>query len=85
MFVPSSKDYLRENRVTRPTSIKKTKIPTASKTIKHSCSQCPRDDATKYSISEKEVRWLCPECVERFKRRDVKETPNFLKASRLSH
>jgi len=62
---------------------KKTKIPTASKTIKHKCSQCQRTDAIRYPISEKEFRWLCPVHVTMNNRRDNIEKSNFVRASRL--
>jgi len=58
-------------------------LPTQYRTIKHKCSQCTRTDAKKYSISEKEVRWLCPVCVYRNTNKDAKEKPNFIKASKL--
>lgn len=62
---------------------KKIILPTQYRTIKHKCSHCIRTDATKYSISEKECRWLCSVCVIKNKNKDTKEIPNFVKASRL--
>ena len=58
-------------------------LPNQYKTHRHQCSQCTRMDAKKYFISEKEVRWLCVECVLRNNNRDTKEKPNFVKASLL--
>lgn len=62
---------------------KKIRLPTQYRTTKHKCSHCTRTDAVKYSISEKEVRWLCPVCVIKNTKRDTKEKPNFVKASLL--
>lgn len=87
-------DYLREskhNKVVSPrrashggiATSKKTKLPSQYRTTKHKCSQCIRTDAVKYSISEKEVRWLCPVCVIRNNNKNTKEKPNFVKASKL--
>lgn len=61
----------------------KTKYPTQHKSLNHKCSQCIRTDAKKYTISEKETRWLCIVCVNKFKNKDVKEKPNFIRASML--
>lgn len=61
----------------------KTKYPTQHKTLNHKCSQCTRTDAVKYFISDKEARWLCPICLNKNQRKDVKEVPHFIKASRL--
>jgi len=62
---------------------KKIRLPTQYRTTKHKCSLCTRTDAIKYSISEKEVRWLCPVCVVKNARKDSKEIPHFIKASQL--
>ena len=62
---------------------KKIRLPTQYRTLKHKCSQCIRTDAKKYYIGEKEVRWLCPVCVIKNNNKNSKETPNFVKASRL--
>lgn len=62
---------------------KKIRLPTQHRTPKHKCSQCTRNDAKKYYLTEKEVRWLCPVCVIRNKNRDSKEKVDFIKASRL--
>lgn len=61
----------------------KTRLPTQYRTLKHNCAHCPRTDAKKYSISEKEVRWLCPVCVIRNTNSNSKEKPHFIKASML--
>lgn len=61
----------------------KTKLPKQYKTVQHKCSQCPATNARKYSISEKEVRWLCPVCVNKNNNKNTKETPHFLKASMM--
>jgi len=61
----------------------KVKLPSQFHTIKHKCSQCPRDDAKKYPISGKEVRWLCSICLNKNRRRDDKEKPNFIRAGVL--
>lgn len=87
-------DYLQQsqkNKVVSPrrgshggiATSRKVRLPTQHKTLKHPCSQCTRRDAKKYAISEKEVRWLCVECVLRNNNRDTKEKPNFIKASVL--
>lgn len=94
MSLLKQSDYLKEskhNKVVSPkrashggiATLKKAKLPTQYRTTKHKCSQCPRTDAKKYSISEKEVRWLCPVCVIRNKNKDSKEIPNFIPASKL--
>ena len=62
---------------------RKVTLPTQYRTLNHKCSQCTRKDAKKYHLTGKEVRWLCPVCVIKNKYRDIKEIPNFLKASRL--
>ena len=62
---------------------KKARLPSQYRTTKHKCSHCERTDAKKYSISEKEVRWLCPVCVIKNIHSNVKEKPNFVKASKL--
>ena len=64
-------------------TVHKSKLPTQNKTKKHKCSQCERTDAIRYPISEKEVRWLCPDCVTKHQRKDDKEKPNFIKANKL--
>lgn len=64
--------------------LKKTRLPKANKTQRHNCSQCPRTDAKRYPISEKEVRWLCIECVIKFQNQHEKGAkPHFIKASKL--
>jgi Zn finger protein HypA/HybF involved in hydrogenase expression len=63
--------------------MKKTKLPTDFRTLKHKCSQCIRNDAEKYPISENEVRWLCPNCVMKNNHRDSRERPHFVRASKL--
>ena len=62
---------------------KKIRLPTQHRSPTHKCSHCTRKDAKKYYISEKECRWLCPVCVIKNKSRDIKEKPNFVKASQL--
>jgi len=62
---------------------KKIRLPTQHKSPNHQCSQCQRSDAKKYHLTEKEVRWLCPLCVIKNKNKDIREIPNFVKASRL--
>lgn len=62
---------------------KKIKLPTQHKSPNHKCSICSRKDAKKYSISEKESRWLCIECVNKYQNRESREVPNFIKASKL--
>jgi len=59
-------------------------LPTQHKSSTHKCSHCERKDAKKYSISEKEVRWLCPVCIIKNSKKEDKEKPNFVKASKLS-
>lgn len=78
-------DYERENKQHRRSTrvMTKTKLPTQHKSSTHSCSQCERKDAMKYTISAKEVRWLCPDCIAKYLRRNNKEKPNFIKASVL--
>lgn len=83
-----AQEYAHENYKTRPRNqrvMKKTRLDTASKTIKHKCSQCERKDAKKYPVSEKEVRWLCPLHIAMFERKNVQEKPNFIKGSMLNH
>lgn len=82
----SAADYARENKRTRPKSYnKKTKLDTRSKTINHKCSQCTNTNARQYQVSEKETRWLCPDCLNKFLRRNDKEKANYIKASVLHH
>lgn len=49
------------------------------------CSQCPSKHAKKYPISEKEVRILCDNCLNRSLNKERKEKPTFIKASSLYH
>ena len=94
MVYLTSSDYQQEskkNNVVSPrrgshggiATSKKVRLPSQYRTTKHHCSHCTRTDAAKYSISEREVRWLCPVCVIKNNNKDSKEKPNFLKASRL--
>ena len=62
---------------------KKIRLPTQYRTINHNCSLCPRKDAKKYSISPKEVRWLCISCFQKNKNKNSTEIPNFIKATKL--
>jgi len=62
---------------------KRARLPTQYRTKKHNCAHCTRTDAKQYSISEKETRWLCVECITKNANRDAKEKPNFVKASLL--
>lgn len=62
---------------------KKTRLPTSTKTKKHRCSHCQRNDAKRVSISEKEVRWLCVICIKIRENKNTKEKPNFVKATNL--
>ena len=69
---------------------KKVRYPTQHRTPNHKCAHCPRKDASKYSISAKEVRWLCPVCKIKSSRNKFtddpnyfEERPNFLKASKM--
>ncbi len=62
---------------------KKVTLPTQHRTLNHKCSQCERKDAKKYQITLKESRWLCVICVKRYQNKNIKEKPNFVKASRL--
>ena len=64
---------------------KKIKLPTQYRSQNHKCSQCTRTDAKKYYLTEKEVRWICPECVMKNNNRNSKEKPNFIKASQLQY
>ncbi len=84
--MPRPKDYARENTQHGRSSkvMKKTSLPTQYRTLKKQCSQCSRKDAVKYPVSIKEVRWLCPDCIAKYLRRDDKEVPNFIKASVLN-
>lgn len=61
----------------------KTRLPTQSKTTTRKCSQCTKNDARKYHISEKEVRWLCPIHFTLFTKIDDEKKPHFVKASKL--
>ncbi len=87
-------DYLDEskkNRIVSPrrgshggiATSKKITLPTQYRTPNHKCSQCPRKDAKKYYLTQKETRWLCPVCVIKNKKKNIPEKPNFIKASRL--
>ena len=49
------------------------------------CSQCKNKGASRYPISEKEVRILCVSCVQKNMNKDKKEIPNYTKASKLYH
>lgn len=69
---------------------KKIRLPTQNRTPNHKCAHCPRKDASKYFISAKEVRWLCPVCKIKSSRNKFtdnpnyfEERPNFLKASKM--
>lgn len=66
------------------TYMSKTKLPTASRTKKHRCSQCQRTDAKLHYISIKEKRWLCEQCLNKNKNRDRKEKPNYTRASKMN-
>jgi len=95
MSLLKQSDYVNEskkNKVVSPrrashggiATSKKARLPSQYRTTKHKCSQCTRTDAKKYSISEREFRWLCPVCVIKNKNRDsIESTVNFLRASRL--
>lgn len=72
------------------TTSKKVTFPTQHRSPNHKCAHCTRKDASKYSISAKEVRWLCPVCKIRSSRNKFtdnsnyfEERPNFLKASKM--
>ena len=85
-MMPRPEDYARENLQTRPRNARvsvKTRLPTKTKTHPHNCSLCPNRNASRYPLNEKEVRWLCPVCVKKALRKDDKEKPNFVKASKL--
>ncbi len=71
-------DYARKKEV-----VHKTRLPTQHRTINHKCSQCTRKDAKKYSIGEKDVRWLCVVCVIKHNNKDVREKPNFISAKQF--
>jgi len=60
----------------------KTKLPRKYLTLKHKCSQCSATIAKRYSF-RREVRWLCPVCLNKNRMRDIKETPHFVRASKL--
>ena len=49
------------------------------------CSQCKNKGASRYPISEKEVRILCSGCVQKSLNKDRKEVPNYIKATKLYH
>lgn len=49
------------------------------------CSQCPSKEAQKYPISEKEIRILCINCVNKSLNKNRKEKVNYVKAGRLYH
>lgn len=94
MSLLKQSDYLKEskkNNIISPrrashggiATTTKVKLPSQHKSPNHKCSQCTRTDAKKYPISEKEVRWLCPVCVNKNKNKNSKEKPNFIKASKL--
>jgi len=91
MSLFSIDDYKQKNIVKNPrrashggiATSKKIPLPTQYKTKKHNCALCTRTDAVQYSISEKETRWLCVDCISKHANRDVKEKPHFVKASLL--
>jgi len=91
MSLFSKDDYKQKNIVKNPrrashggiATSKKIPLPTQYKTKKHQCAHCTRTDAEQYAISEKETRWLCPDCVVKNTRKDAKEKPHFIKASLL--
>ena len=62
---------------------KKVKLPTQYRTINHKCFLCPRKDAKKYTISPKEVRWLCIRCYHKNQNKNSTEIPHFIKATKL--
>jgi len=84
-------DESKKNKVVSPrrgthggiATSKKIRLPTQHKSPNHNCSLCPRKDAKKYYLTEKECRWLCPVCIIRNKNKNSKEKVNFLKASQL--
>ena len=81
MSLFSYKDYSHTNH-TRV--MKKTRLPTKSKTKRHRCSHCSKMDAELIPISEKEKRWLCPGCVGKFVAKfKVEKFVNFVKAGKL--
>jgi hypothetical protein len=49
------------------------------------CSQCPSKEASRYPISEKEIRILCNNCVNKSLRKETKEKVNYIRASKLYH
>jgi len=87
-FYPIPRKAYADDRPTekRPkmTYMKKQRLPSQFKTKNHKCSQCERKDAKKYSISEKETRWLCPNHFTHYTNHPPENRPNFIKASKLS-
>ena len=92
MSLFSKDDYYRENKGKNHTRSKshggmatspKLRLPTQLKSPNHKCSICERKDAKKYQITDKECRWLCPVCINKFQNQDLKEKPNFIQASKL--
>jgi len=94
MSLLTKDDYFKKskkNKVVSPhrashggiTTSTKIRLPSQHKSPNHKCSQCTRTDAKRYTISEKEVRWLCIVCVNRNKNKNVTEKPNFIRASKL--
>jgi len=87
-------DYLQESKKNKTVSPRRgshggiatsirVSLPTQYKTPKHPCSQCPRKDAKKYQLTQKECRWLCPVCVVKNKNKNSQEKPHFLSARKL--
>ena len=64
--------------------MKAVRLPTQHKSKRHKCSQCQRKDAEQYRISEKETRWLCVVCKNKFNAQFNEEKyANFIDAGRL--
>ncbi len=94
MSLLKQSDYIKEskkNNIVSPrrashggiSTSTKVRLPSQHKSLNHKCSQCNRTDAKKYSISEREVRYLCPICLNKNQRKNIKEVPHFVRASRL--
>jgi hypothetical protein len=87
-------DYLQESKKNKTVSPRrgshggiststKVSLPTQHKTQRHKCSQCIRNDAKKYQLTQKECRWLCPVCFTKNKNKDSHEKPHFISAKKL--
>jgi len=71
-------DYAR-----KPERIRRERLPTQDKTRNYPCSHCESKHGKRRQISEKEFKWLCDPCWQKFLNKNSREKPHFLQASKL--